>query len=223
MSFKRDYTLSWIRFANENDDTRYAVLPNGYFALDLRSPGVTRMIYEGHGEKVVELLKRAWEQYPGLVAQYDIVASERFDDVSAWLYGDTDLIAEELLDWATATLATLSKSDNEAVAQWAKRMFRAIEKRTQETQGMHNRAGYIYLVAGGQYYKIGRSNDVDRRMTEISPKLPFELEVLFVLEVPDMYQAEANLHHKFRDKRINGEWFALDADDVGWLCAQTEL
>ena len=74
--------------------------------------------------------------------------------------------------------------------------------------------GYVYLLKGGPYYKIGLSNNVTRRIEEISPKLPFETELICTIATEDMYELEAFLHEMFADKRANGEWFELDETDV---------
>jgi hypothetical protein len=78
-------------------------------------------------------------------------------------------------------------------------------------------SGFIYLLSGGGYYKIGLTTDVDRRISEISPKLPFEVELIHVIQADDMTKAESYLHERFSDKRVNGEWFRLSSDDVEWI------
>ena len=75
-------------------------------------------------------------------------------------------------------------------------------------------SGYVYLLKGGEYYKIGLSKNADRRIEEISPKLPFETELICTITTEDMYELEAFLHEMFADKRANGEWFELDEADV---------
>ena len=74
--------------------------------------------------------------------------------------------------------------------------------------------GYVYLLKGGGYYKIGLSNDVNRRMEEISPRLPFETELICTIATRDMYKLEAALHDLYAARRANGEWFELDEADV---------
>jgi hypothetical protein len=74
--------------------------------------------------------------------------------------------------------------------------------------------GYVYLAKHGQDYKIGRSNDVARRRREIALLLPQELEHVHVIETDDPEGIERYWHQRFSDRRIRGEWFRLDHDDV---------
>ena len=44
--------------------------------------------------------------------------------------------------------------------------------------------------------------------------MPISLQVVTVIEVPDSREAERQLHSYFHEKRLRGEWFALDDHDV---------
>ncbi len=79
------------------------------------------------------------------------------------------------------------------------------------------REGYIYIIQGGGFYKIGCTNDVKERINTFAPKLPFETEIIFTIKVNDKYDAENFLHTRFANKRMNGEWFTLDEDDIAWI------
>jgi hypothetical protein len=78
--------------------------------------------------------------------------------------------------------------------------------------------GYVYLVRSvSGHYKIGRTKDPADRMKTFNVKLPFEIELLHTIESDDYCIAEELLHDKFALKRINGEWFALDDNDVAYI------
>lgn len=80
------------------------------------------------------------------------------------------------------------------------------------------RAGFVYLVQSSTgYYKIGRTSDPNNRMKTFSVKLPFEVSYACVIETVDMKTLEQSLHEQFAGKRVNGEWFALDAADVEYI------
>lgn len=85
---------------------------------------------------------------------------------------------------------------------------------------------YVYLmqdVSLTGFIKIGRSNNVARRLHQFDLVLPIELKVIHVIRCSDMYAAEAELHHYYAKKRINGEWFDLDMQDVLHLKSIKEM
>ena len=75
--------------------------------------------------------------------------------------------------------------------------------------------GYVYLAAADNgTYKIGLSKEPLRRIEKLGVTLPYALEVAHLFPTDDMYTSENILHERFSDKRLDGEWFELDADDV---------
>lgn len=78
--------------------------------------------------------------------------------------------------------------------------------------------GYVYLIQSPtQAYKIGRTRNPDNRMETFTVKLPFEVEYVCVIQCEDMYGLERELHQRFADKRVNGEWFSLTLEDVEYI------
>ena len=86
-----------------------------------------------------------------------------------------------------------------------------------------NRSGYVYLLKAHkpfeECYKIGRTKDPKQRFRDFGVRLPYEVEVLCVGKVEDCHQAEAYLHNFFAGRRLGGEWFSLDANDVDLIRA----
>jgi hypothetical protein len=75
--------------------------------------------------------------------------------------------------------------------------------------------GYIYLMKSGKFYKLGRSNAAGRREYELGIQLPEKLKTVHVIRTDDPVGIEAYWHNRFAEKRKNGEWFDLDANDIG--------
>lgn len=77
------------------------------------------------------------------------------------------------------------------------------------------RYGFVYLVKGhpGEY-KIGHTNLVDRRVSELGATSPVEQQLVHEIKTDDPNRVEAYWHDRFREKRMRGEWFKLTATDV---------
>lgn len=78
-------------------------------------------------------------------------------------------------------------------------------------------SGCIYLIKCSEWYKIGKTKNVDRRMKTFGEALPFKQEVIHVIRSDDYSALELELHSRFADKRMNGEWFALLPEDVEYI------
>lgn len=83
-----------------------------------------------------------------------------------------------------------------------------------------SKVGYVYLLSAlhdSSLYKIGRTNNPNNRLHTFSVKLPFAVEYLCVIQTDDMYLLERQLHGKYSSKRLEGEWFKLDLEDVDYI------
>lgn len=74
--------------------------------------------------------------------------------------------------------------------------------------------GFVYLMKSGKHYKIGRSNDADRRAYELRLQLPEKVEIIHRIKTDDPIGIEEYWHKRFKDKRKNGEWFELTKQDI---------
>lgn len=74
--------------------------------------------------------------------------------------------------------------------------------------------GFVYLLKSGKFYKIGKTNSLDRRQYEIGLQLPEAVQPIHSIETDDPSGIEAYWHNRFKEKRMNGEWFQLDAVDI---------
>lgn len=74
--------------------------------------------------------------------------------------------------------------------------------------------GYVYMLKSGKYYKIGKTTSPLRRLGQLGIELPQASEHVHTIETDDPSGIETYWHNRFRDKRLNGEWFDLTRDDV---------
>jgi len=74
--------------------------------------------------------------------------------------------------------------------------------------------GSVYLLKFGRYYKIGRTNSVGRRERELAIQLPERAVLVHSIKTDDPAGIESYWHQRFGDRRKNGEWFELSANDV---------
>lgn len=84
-------------------------------------------------------------------------------------------------------------------------------------------AGYVYIIqalSGSERgrYKIGRTNNVRRRIKQLSWMYKNVYKIAGVIYADNTQKLEAELHKKFESKRAypgtKVEWFMLDQEDM---------
>lgn len=87
----------------------------------------------------------------------------------------------------------------------------------QRTSQPQPKPGFVYLMRSVDgYFKIGRTGNPEQRMKTML-RLPVPVQYECLIQTKNMNTLEAELLKRFSDKRINGEWFALDVADVEYI------
>ncbi|WP_083280330.1 GIY-YIG nuclease family protein [Pseudomonas citronellolis] len=76
------------------------------------------------------------------------------------------------------------------------------------------KAGVVYVLKSAYGYKVGRTRSVPNRMRAFGVQLPFVYTIPLCAWFDDCHSAERRYHEMFAGKRINGEWFDLDENDI---------
>jgi hypothetical protein len=76
--------------------------------------------------------------------------------------------------------------------------------------------GYVYLIRNGSSFafKIGIAHDVESRLAQLQTGNPVDLALESSYEFPNADHVERVLHQKWASRRMRGEWFDLNVDDL---------
>lgn len=93
-----------------------------------------------------------------------------------------------------------------------------IETLEQVIKKARNPQGYVYLIQSSTgHYKIGHTANPLKRLRTFEAKLPFEIEYVHLIATTNRFALEKELHTKFADRRVRGEWFALTSADIAYI------
>lgn len=88
-------------------------------------------------------------------------------------------------------------------------------------------AGFVYVVyidtGSDRFYKIGMTKSFGHRFDQHQISSPFEIRVACCYFVGHMRAEERELHERFADRRVRGEWFRLSMDNLREIAARSVL
>lgn len=76
-----------------------------------------------------------------------------------------------------------------------------------------DKPGFVYLAECDGYYKIGRSNNAERRMQSLKREFS-GVRLLYTIDTNNFYHAEAYLQSMFLHRHVRRELFDLSAEDL---------
>lgn len=206
------------------------------WSMEMKPNGI--VLIPGKGElsdpQYIAAINTAFRMLPAAENLYDVLMEAQSPHTlprKRWDDGALEVGRSKCVDALNQTYWEIDDKDRAIITSHLKSIEGEIEKRQQAKQSRRRvserlrndemanwRAGYVYLIQSPTgAYKIGRTSNPDDRMKTFSVKLPFEVEYVCLIPTPDMYGFEAQLHDHFASKRVNGEWFALDTDDVEYI------
>ncbi len=77
-------------------------------------------------------------------------------------------------------------------------------------------ASMVYLInaIGADHYKIGIADDIPKRIRQLQTGNPIDLVLVCTIYSRHAKNKESELHDRFTDLNIRGEWFKLSDKDV---------
>ena len=69
-------------------------------------------------------------------------------------------------------------------------------------------AGYVYVLRCGDHVKIGYSTNMMARLRQFQTHAPDYVHLIVMMRGDRRYEKE--LHRRFSDHRVRGEWFTLE-------------
>lgn len=80
--------------------------------------------------------------------------------------------------------------------------------------------GYVYLMRGDRWHKIGRCQNPADRLAGMT-RLPFPVSLVCTIPTDNMNALEKQLHQRYAAQRTNGEWFLLTDEQVAEIVAMS--
>ncbi|HHT9125031.1 MAG TPA: GIY-YIG nuclease family protein [Candidatus Brocadiia bacterium] len=118
-------------------------------------------------------------------------------------------LASKIIEWCEG------KSEYNDIIEFCKPVLEEFGvKEDSDDTNIHKEVGEVYLYKSGHYYKIGKTDDTVRRGKEIRIQLPERTDLIHSIKTDDPSGIEAYWHKRFEAKRMQGEWFNLNAADV---------
>lgn len=108
----------------------------------------------------------------------------------------------------------VKKSGNSSLSLELRTEVSSLIQNSQLESFITSEHGYVYFVCSEYGYKIGCAKDYKSRVKSLGTIMPFDYDVTHVIECVNYQELERILHKAFESKRIKGEWFKIDNDDM---------
>ena len=75
----------------------------------------------------------------------------------------------------------------------------------------------LYIASSGKYYKIGISEDPDKRIQQLNTANPEGVELIASFDTECAEATEHEFHKAFAARRVNGEWFNVPESYIEFI------
>nr|WP_231607395.1 GIY-YIG nuclease family protein [Fictibacillus sp. 18YEL24] len=85
--------------------------------------------------------------------------------------------------------------------------------------------GYVYFLKefNSNNVKIGKTKNLKHRVTTLKSMLPYKSELIHYIITPKYSVTETFFHNLFQGKKVKGEWFNLEPDDINFIINFKEI
>lgn len=121
-------------------------------------------------------------------------------------------VATKIINTSTDEVQEQIEIANSQIRDEYSKLYEKLNSRD-TTENMES-FSYVYLMECGGKYKIGISRDVERRAKQLDNR-PFPVNVICKsAKIKHAETAEEQLHKKYNEHRIGGEWFEFDESTI---------
>lgn len=85
------------------------------------------------------------------------------------------------------------------------------------SNGTRKNNSIIYVIRVGEFYKIGRTINLSKRISAYSTHCPYKIDPIYTVEVEYGIEFEQLLHNIFSCFLHRGEWFTLSSHALEML------
>ena len=194
------YPHLWLRWSE-------AIVEAGYFANQLKTATSDEVLIQSYISLARELSHlpvggeirvkaRADKSFPSHTVFARLGGKEKMLD-AIQQYCQTRSGHEDVL----ALLASRKDSENGRMTDQSSRELKVA-------------TGFVYLMKSGRHHKIGRTISLGSRERQLAIKIPISPTTVHSIETDDPSGVEAYWHRRYAEKRGEGEWFDLSAEDI---------
>jgi hypothetical protein len=131
-----------------------------------------------------------------------------------WDVREGQLLVEYLLEdpkTSSCALAVIKKITRDSYYQ---RHEECLQQSAEEKKKQRAVEGYVYIIKSAGIYKIGRCKSTKSRFKTYKTENPHPIKIILQEKVSDYMGVEDHLLGMFKDKKVRGEWFKLDKNDL---------